>query len=349
MSGVYLLIIFAIDMKIKLKILFSFFCLVYLNSCEYNRYNEAAIPKPVNYSVLQKSAFFNEKNISFSIDSLNNSLYIKLTIKALKDFPFPVNKQSKDTLFKTAFNFVFYCDNRIIVSDYPVLKNTFRYFKDTLSTAKNMNFSTDTVDLRNSNDLQIQIPFYAFHNLKRGKHIIELAVSQTVFTDEVSVINTDNSPGYIHAHATKPLINVRVKFDLNVPPIYKSTIYGLGLELKNDSTFSPAGMDNTIWKSSYPDIYWAILYPQNEFYVQTPFETSTAKYYSHDTFNLYHYYVNDSVGFGVYDHDNLSRDDGLGYWWGSLNNLKKTEYKRLKFGNVHHFDLKVKEGKMVNW
>ncbi|MES2138450.1 MAG: hypothetical protein V4511_01995 [Bacteroidota bacterium] len=336
-------------MKTKLKILFCFFCAVYLNSCEYHRYDEVASPKPVNYSVVQKSVFFNEKNISLSIDSFSNALYVKLTVNGLKNFPFPVDKKSKDTLFKTAFDLVFYSDNKIIVSDYPELKNTFRYFKDTLATIKGMSFSTDTIDLRNSNDLQIQIPFYAFHNLKRGKHTIELAVSQTVFTDEVSVINTDNSPGYMHAYATKPLINARVKFDMLVPPIYKSIIYGLGLELKNDSSFSPAGMDNTIWKSSYPDIYWAILYPENEFYVQTPYETSTAKYIGHDTFNLYHYYVNDSMGFGVYDHDYLSGDDGLGYWWGSLNNLKKTEYKRLKFGNVHHFDLKVMDGKMVNW
>ncbi|MDO9187759.1 MAG: hypothetical protein Q7W13_17255 [Bacteroidia bacterium] len=336
-------------MKIKLKILFCFFCTVCLNSCEYHQYNGAAIPKPVNYSVLQKSAFFNEKNISFSIDSLNNVLYVNLTVNDLKNFPFPVDRKSKDTLFKTAFNFVFYCDNKIIVSDYPVMKNTFRYFIDTLASANNMSFSTDTVDLRNSNDLQIQIPFYAFHNLNRGKHVIELAVSQTLFTDEVSVVNTDNSKGYRHAYENKPLLNARVRFEIVVPPIYKSTIYGLGLELKDDSTFSPAGMDNTIWKSSYPDIYWAILYPEHEFYVQTSFEASTAKYCAHDTFNLYHYYINDSVGLGVYDHDNFSRDDGLGYWWGSLNNLKKTEYKRLKFGYVHHFDLKVKEGKMVNW
>ncbi|MCE9538228.1 MAG: hypothetical protein K8R85_03300 [Bacteroidetes bacterium] len=336
-------------MKIKLKILFCFFCAVFLNSCEYHRYNEVYVPQPVNYTVLKKSSFFNEKNISFSIDSLNNVLYVRLTVNGLKIFPFPVDKKSKDTLFKTAFNFVFYSDSKIIVSDYPVMKNTFRYFIDTLATAKNMSFSTDTVDLRNSNDLLIQIPFYAFHNLKRGKHIIELAVSQALFTDEVSIVNTDNSSRYVHAYATKPLINARVKFEIVVPPIYKSIIYGLGLELKNDSSFSPAGMDNTIWKSSYPDIYWAILYPKNEFYAQTPYETSTAKYVGHDTFNLYHYHVNDSIGFGVYDHDYLSRDDGLGYCWGSLNNLKETEYKRLKFGNVHHFDLKVKDGKMVNW
>ena len=336
-------------MKTKLKILFILSFAIYLNSCLNRTYKEENIPKPIKYSVLQKSAYFNRKNISFSIDSVGYNLFIKLTINGLKDIPFPINQQYNDTLFKTAFTFDFYCDNKIIVSDYRVLKNTFCYFRDTSANAKNLSISTDTVDLRNSNELQIQIPFYAFHNLKRGKQSIELTMSQTVFTDEKTIEKPNSYREYIHLYATKPLFNSRVKFDLIVPAIYKSIIYGQGLELKNDSTFSPAGMDNTLWKSSYPYIYWTIFYPENKFYAQTPYEGSTDKYVAHDTFNLYHYYITDSVGFGVYDHDNLSRDDGLGYWWGSLNNLEKTEYRRLKFGNVHHFDLKVKDAGMVNW
>lgn len=335
-------------MKINLKILFCIWAIIHLSSCVNRGYNEMDIPKPVNYSVIKKSAFFNEKNTSFSIDSLNNTLRIKLIINELRNFPFPISQKYKDTLFKTAFNFDLYCKGKIIVSDYPIMKNTFRYFKDTLPSANNLSFSTDTVDLRRSNELQLSIPFYAFHNLKKGKQTIELVISQSLFTDVICIKNSDNSYKNIHLNATKPLLNARMKFDIHIPPIYKSIIYGHGLELRNDSTFSPLGMDNTVWKSSYPDIYWAILYPQYEFYVQTPYETSTARYCAHDTFNLYHYSVNDSVGFGVYDHDNLSRDDGLGYWWGSLNNLKKTEYKRLKFGNVHHFDLKMKDAGVIN-
>lgn len=336
-------------MKNKLNFLIFFFSAFYLFGCINKEYGNKSVPKPINYSVLQKSTFFNRKNISFSLDSLNNNLLVLLKINELKNFPFPINQQYKDTLFKTAFVFDFYYNNKIIISDYRPLKNTFRYFKDTLPTSEDLRFITDTVNLRNYNELQFQIPFYAFHNLKRGKRIIELAISQTVFTDEACIINPDSSLDYVHVYAKKPLLNARLKFEMNIPPIYKSIIYGQGLKLKNDSTFSPAGMDNTIWKSSYPDIYWAIIYPENEFYAQTPYETSTDTYKAHDTFNLYHYYINDSVGFGVYDHDNLSRDDGMGYWWGTLNDLKKAEHNRLTFGNVEYFNLKLKEGKMVNW
>lgn len=337
-------------MKINFKkTIFFIFSTIFLTNCDFRNYdNVKDYPKPINYSVEQKSDYFNQKNIAFSLDSLNKTVYIKLTIKGLKHFPFPVSKECGDTLFNTAFNFDFYYHNKIIDSEYPALKNSFRYFNKEVTSEKKLSLSTDTVDLRKSKELQFQVPLYAFHNLKRGKQTIELSMSQTVFTGVACIINPDSSSSYIHVYETKPLLNARVKFDIDVPPVHKSIIYGLGLELKNDTTFSPAGMDNTIWKSSYPDIYWAIVYPQEVFYARTPIEPSTDKYIARDTFNLYHYHINDSIGFGVYDHDNLSRDDWMGDWWGSLNNLKITEYKRLKFGNVHHFDLQVKDGGMVN-
>ena len=192
----------------------------------------------------------------------------------------------------------------------------------------------------------MQIPFYAFHSLKRGKQTIELIISQTIFTNDS--YSKDSSGNHYRLYELKPLLNTKIKFEINVPPIYKSIIYGQGLELRNDSASSPLGMDNTLWNSSYPDIYWTINYPKNMYYAQTPFEPSTDKYVAHDTFNLYHYYLNDSVGFGVYDHDWLSSDDWMGSWWGSLNDLEKRDYKRLKFDNIHHFDLKVVDAGEVN-
>ena len=88
-------------MKIKLKFLLFLSGMIYLNGCVNLNPTVENIPKPINYSVLQKSAYFNRKNISFTIDSLNNVLYINLTTNALKDFPFPINKKYNDTLFKT--------------------------------------------------------------------------------------------------------------------------------------------------------------------------------------------------------------------------------------------------------
>ncbi|HEY0030457.1 MAG TPA: hypothetical protein VGC65_06845 [Bacteroidia bacterium] len=306
-------------------------------------------PQPVAYTVIQKSSYITEKNIAVHIDSLDNTLYFNFTLKQLGNLPFPQNTQYKDTLSKTAFRFDLYHNNKIVSSDYQLLKNTMRWITDSSTTASNICFVSDTINLKQENTIQFQIPMYAFYDLKQGKQTFELAFSQNIFVDEVTIKGKDNSSEFLHISETKPLLNGRIKFEINLPAIYKSVIFGEGLTLRNDSTFSPAGMDNTIWNSSYPDIYWCVFYPKNSFYAQTPYETSTASYIGHDTFNLYHYYKKDSVGFGVYDHDNLSRDDGLGYWYGSLEEISKVKYSKiLQFGYINNFQLKVKELGIVN-
>ncbi|MGZ4057028.1 MAG: hypothetical protein ACXVPU_07000 [Bacteroidia bacterium] len=336
-------------MSNRSKIISLFILASTIYACRNTRtYDKVSLPQPIKYSVLQKSPVFNEKNISFSIDSMNNVLLISLKIDALKNCPFPINKLYNDTLSKTAFNFDFYYNNKIIQTDYRKIKNTLHWFNDTTATALNLSLSTDTIDLKTSNTVYLSIPFYAFHNLKKGTQTIELRMSQNVFTVEAQKIKNKDSYDYVHLYETKPILNAKLRFNINLPPIYKTIIYGLGITLQNDSAWSPAGMDNTLWNSSYPDIYWTIFFPKNEFYAQTPYEKSTAEYVGHDTFNLYHYNLNDSIGFGVYDHDFLSSDDGMGFWYGSLKDLTNHEYKRLKFDHIHIFDLKVKQAGVIN-
>ncbi len=321
---------------------------LFLSACLNSGTVKRKFLEPVPYAVKEKSSFFTEKNISFSIDSMDHQLYIKLTIKSLKNFPFPVNTKYKDTLCKTAFRFDFYNNNKDIPSEYPALLNTMEWQNDSSDRADFLSISTDTIDLRTTNELKIRIPLYAFHSLKSGKQTIELRMGQTVFTNEKRFLKSDGSSEFVHLCECRELLNARVSFDINVPAIYKSMIYGEGLALKNDSTFSAAGMDNTIWKSSYPDIYWSIFYPKEHYYAQTNFETSTDKYVGKDTFNLYHYSINDTIGFGVFDHDNMSRDDGLGFWYGSLGTISKNESKHLTFGNVEHFDFRIISGGKIN-
>jgi len=330
----------------KLRYCYLSIVIICLAACGNPRGDETLFSKPVPYSVVSRSALFNDKHISFTLDSLSSTLYINLNLKDLQKFPFPVSKRSGDTLFKTVFNFDLYCNGKLIGSDYKNLHNPSRE-NDTTGNALNLSLSTDTINLKQATSISFQIPFYAFHTLKKGKQTIELNMSQSVFTDEVR-IETDTSADYVHVYENRPLLNARVKFDLNIPPVYKSIVYGYGLELRNDSAFSPAGMDNTIWKSSYPDIYWMLYYPTTAFYTQTFYETSTASYVGHDTFNLYHYYLNDSIGIGVYDHDNLSKDDGLGSWTGALQKLAGRPLNRLTFGYVKAFDVKVESKGLVN-
>jgi len=334
-----------------MKNLFWFTFLIYIftaSACFSPFRKKPKLPKSVNYTVVSRTPLFNKKNTTLTIDTLNNLLLIKLTLNQMSDIPFPIDKKDKDTLNQTAFNFDFYTNGKIILSDYKKNKNTLRWQTDSSEKNNNLRFVSDTLYLTGSNEIYYEIPFHVFHNLKQGKQTIELRIWQNTFKGTGHEIKTaDNRYNYCN-YATKCAFDARVKFDLIIPPIYKSSVYGFGLQLKNDSTFSPAGMDNTIWNSSYPDIYWTLYYPTNQFYAQTSYQKSTDVYTDSDTFDLYHYYLNDSIGIGVYDHDDLSRDDGLGYWTGPIDFLNREPRRRFSFGNVAWFDMKVGKAKVVN-
>jgi hypothetical protein len=330
-------------MKIRLEVFL--FLLIPFFSCNGSFRKADQLPKPIPYKVLSKSAAFN--NTAFTIDSSDNSIIIKLQLSSIKDLPIPINKKG-DTLFGTSFHFDFYSDNMIIKSEFSKHKRTNYSKVDSTSTADNLCFVSDTIYLNASNELIYELPMHALHSLKKGKQTIELRIWQNTFTMDKRNIKIDSTWKHNELYNSTCLFDAKIKFDINIPTIYRSTVYGFGLQLKNDSTFSPAGMDNTIWKSSYPDIYWTIYYPANTFYAQTTYQSSTDKYTNRDTFNLYHYYPDDSLGIGVFDHDDLSRDDGLGYWNGEMNYLRREPLRRFRFGNIDWFDIKLSKATIIN-
>ncbi|MCW3104924.1 MAG: hypothetical protein JWO09_3364 [Bacteroidetes bacterium] len=309
----------------------------------------AESPQALSFKTESKSPLTDERCFTLTLDSADHTLFLKLNINLPKDFAFPVNKKYGDKLTKTAFDFSFYFNGKMIASDYAGADSPDR---NTESPATGtLSFSSDTVDLRTMQSLQFRIPFYAFHELKKGKRSIVLKISERLFTATHTKEKKGNAGTYdstVYLTDSKPLLNMSVRFDLNVPPVYKSMIYGYGLVLRNDSTFSPSGMDNTVLKSSLPDIYWMLYYPVGEFYAKTNYETSTDAYHGRDTFRLYHYYAKDSLGIGVFDHDNLSRDDGLGFWAGPIEKINVPKIRRISFGYVKSFDVKAENKGIVN-
>jgi len=304
------------------------------------------LPKPVNYTIVSKSEVLNPKNIVFTIDSLNNILKFSLSINPLT-IAFPIHAPFNDTLSKTAFYFEFYNNGKCIPSDYAELQKTLRWKNDSLKQL-DLKIISDTLDLKQGASFVFELPMYAFHNLKQGKQTIVLKMYQSMFVGDRYISHKDSTDKHLYFSQNASLVYATIKFDIDLPVIYKTMIYGNGLELKNDSAFSPAGMDNTIWNSSYPDIYWTIFYPKDYPYCQTPYQTSTDKYTAHDTFVLYHYYANDSLAIGVYDHDNLSRDDFLGYWKGNFYSPKNESRRIISFDAIKWFDFKIKHHGICN-
>lgn len=332
----------------KKYVLYILSVITSLSACVPERTEKKVTLQPVTYSVVEKTAAFTPENTALTIDSMNNTLYVHFGIHRLKkNFPFPINRELNDTLTHTAFCFQFYCNGKPVLSDYNGLRRTLRFNKAIPDTELTVNL--DTLDIKSNQDLFFEMPLYAFHNLKKGKQTLELRIWQDVFTDRAEIKGKDNQYTYRNLREQKKLFDARIKFDVVIPELYKAKVYGYGLQLKNDSTFSPVGMDNTLWKSSYPDIYWCIAYPKKAIYVQTDYETSTDTYTGLDTFTLYHYYKNDSIGFQVYDHDNLSRDDFLGSWWGGQIPLRVfPAVKEISFDNIRSFRVAIKEEGLVN-
>ncbi len=334
-------------MKFILRI-FSLIALISFSGCFNPLKEKERVPQSVDYTVVSRSPLFNKNNTSLTIDTLNNMLSIKLTLNAVNKLPLPVDKKDKDTLYNTAFNFDFYCNNQLITTDYKKNQNTIRWKTDSSQAANILNFCSDTICIGAQNEIVYEIPFYVFHNLKQGKKSIEIRIWQNTFKGFGHEIKTKYNDSSYCNYASKTLFDARVKFDIIIPPIYKSVVYGYGLQLKNDSTFTPAGMDNTIWNSSYPDIYWTLYYPVDKFYAQTAYQKSTDTYTNSDTFTVYHYYLKDSLGIGVFDHDDLSRDDGMGYWTGPFDFLRREPRRRFTFDNIEWFDIKVGKAEIVN-
>jgi hypothetical protein len=327
--------------------LFVFFCCLLLYSCHSHGVKRAPAPQPLSVTYLNQSACFNSKTVELGVDTADNMLYVHLDMVNPQSIPFPVDPVYHDTLWRTAFTFSFYSGDRKLVCKYTPYF-TGRLYGYPVQPDSALAIHTDTLELTSYRTFEFQIPLSCFYSLKHGRQTIEMEVGQTVFTNGRVSKSSGKKIITVRPSLTCPLLNARVKFDLAVPPVYKTMIYGLGLELRNDSTFNPYTMDNTLWKSSLPDIYWNIYYPRDVLYAKTPYESSTIRYVKHDTIAFYHYALLDSVGIGVWDHDFLSPDDGMGCWYGSLPELEKQDSCLLVFGHIKHFKLRAVRRGLVN-
>ena len=143
-------------MKFRSIIIFPIIFILFICSCNTSTsFDRTPLPQPIKYTVTQKSFFLNEKNVAFSINSMNNMLLINMEIDALKNCPFPINQQYKDTLANTFFHFDFYCNGKIIQTDYRQLQNTGNWFTDSSATKSDLSISTDTVNLKTKNQLLV--------------------------------------------------------------------------------------------------------------------------------------------------------------------------------------------------
>ncbi|HWY35749.1 MAG TPA: hypothetical protein VNX68_13975, partial [Nitrosopumilaceae archaeon] len=221
--------------------------------------------------------------------------------------------------------------------------------------SESINYTTDTIDLKSCGLISFKLPFYAFNKLQDGNHRLEIRISQEMFCSPSPVYKMVLDSGRkgstlrsMRYFSKLPLIKADAAFELKVPAIYKAQLINEIIELRDDSTYSPSRMDNTIWNSSYPDIYWTVDYPLANLFSRSPYQKSTAKYTLHDTSSIYYYNPNDSLKLGIWDHDNLSSDDFIGQTKISFIQLKPGKTTRFSFGNIRRFELKMVPQGIIN-
>lgn len=297
--------------------------------------------------------YFSQDYASIEIKKINNDLTILLQWDCPSKFPFPIDGTTNDTLSMSQFIFCFKENEKVIpLSNFIHYKNTSSDFE---MDSSQFIIKTNSHNFKKNCNELLNIPMYYFNSLKAGKHEITVDIYQDRFSVVPSYNETDSSRKNVHDKFIT-LIKGSITFKLNIPQIYKTAIFANGFVLKNDSTWSPAGMDFSLFTSGYPDIYWELFYPvtsssdlSHPYYISSIERTNVERLIA-DTIILFHYKPNDRVIIGVYDHDDISRDDFIGDWYGSIKLLsnKDETYLKLTFDYVKWIAIKSSDKGIIN-
>lgn len=316
-----------------------------LTAC-ISEWDKALETHTVEYQITDASEYFNKKSFDFEIELYKNELSILMDIKIPVDFQFPLDSAGVNELTYTSFKFDFMKDGKAIVTDKYLLDE---YPQSIIDETGTVSFRSTLLDIRQHKKVRLDIPMYIFHNIKSGDQKFQLYVYQEYFQNlEAYNYETETYDELTKVYETK--LWGMIEFEVKMPKVYMTELFSDSIILRDDETFSPRGMDFS-FREGYPDIYWLLSYPLkgNNKRSSTYFKSSEANYsvaYAYqDTVKLYHYgEKNNEIRIGVYDRDDLSKDDIIGTWEGTVNELRNDrQYNTLKFDNVAKFYIKARE------
>ncbi len=221
---------------------------------------------------------------------------------------------------------------------YPDPKNQYGSDNAWLIDNNNHTFESTSSDWNNSRGYKIRIPYSAFYFIPHGK---KQTVYLKIYQVGCPLTSDDCRSDSTHLWAT-------IKTELNIPQLYKTTFCTDSIVLRDDSVFSPVGMDFS-FRLGLPDIYWYFTYnaQSKEDGFSQNFRSREATYavlYPYqDTVSFIHYKKRKNIDISVWDRDDLSRDDFIGEWKGSVDDFKSSnnDYTVLKFDNIDRFKIKV--------
>jgi len=305
--------------------------------------------KPIDTEILGSTSLFSTKNVRIKISEYQKFLTISLDYKISKEIKFPVDSFYRDTLTETRFFLKLFCDGNPVKIDQRVVG--YKGFSVTPPDSNQVIIPFKKQSILSVYHDEVQLPLSVFHTIKTGKHHFEGDLFITSFYG--SYYDT-TSREYVDQEIPFHGIKGKVKFILDIPEIYLTTLYGDGLELRNDDKFNPYEMDFALFGTGLPDIYWEIFYPasgESDFsfpYWRSREATNDTEYINKDTVYLYHFSLKDKFKIGVYDRDDFSRDDFLGDWFGSIKELESDSLKTLRFDYLKWFKIKAKQQGCIN-
>jgi len=333
----------------KLIICFTLIVSFILSGCirEWDRRLET---RTIKYEFVKKTEYFCNKTIDLSLKEYKNTLTVKFKYDTPKDFPFPVDSSYNNRITETGFDFRFYYNNRLIGSDRTMSSvKIYRWERGWERDTSTLTFYGPQYDMERSYGTRLELPYYMFHEVPEGRQEIVMEIFQKGFYSE----GYDEDEYYVYEKDTS-IVTGKVRFEINMPEIRKTILYGGGFELQNDSEWSPVGMDFS-FRKGLPDIYWTVYYPAKSeddtrnLYCRSPEATYAYNYTYNDTFNIFHYEKDEGIRIGVYDRDDLSRDDFLGDWYGKMKELETDgSYLELEFDHVKSFLIKAETVGVIN-
>ncbi len=207
----------------------------------------------------------------------------------------------------------------------------------------------EKIYLQGNRPVRIIIPLYILRRFKANtKILVNVRIWQDYFLCDKKSTLANGTQKYFVDTLVKKLIDNSYSFSLSVPPINMSEIICDSIVLQNDKDWNPAGSDNTIFKSSYPDIFYSIIDYSNFEQSSSHIEKSTSKFTQGDTLLFYYYKKNEPFYLEVRDFDFLSRNDLLGDTVLNQELMPENKTLILKFRHVNCFYLRKKTRGKIN-
>ena len=303
-------------------------------------------------SIKQSASWAGNKKIKAKASVRNMTLFLEFDLSGLSYNMAP--KTQQDTFPRTSFNLSFTSNNQPLKVEMNPQKHGW-FYRNGIGTKETglLDQTSDNKELGIARTIEVSVPLFAFAKYPANQKVfIDVHLWQDFFITRDKpgkmIQNGVEYPTFTSDTLKTKLIDNVYSFALTVPEIYKSDIVCDSIVLQDDANWSPYGSDNTIWKSSLPDIYFAIHDMNGLIQGSSNVEKSTAVYTIGDTIPYYHYREKERFSICVSDWDMLSKNDVLGYWNGYTTRFTNNKNYALKFDHVQKFCFRRKYYGKIN-